>query len=155
MPAPLPNPLRSLGEPRKRVLIIEDDPQIADLIATRLELAGLRTSIARNGRDGLTRAADLKPDAIVLDINMPIMDGFGVLTEMRASPLLRAIPTLVLTARNKPEDVAHAIGLGAKDFLTKPFNDKDLIRRVARLLGPRRPAAPVRSEAPVDVDLDC
>ena len=122
----------------KRVLIVEDDPLLLELIATRLELAGLRTFIARNGVEGIRRATELKPDGVVLDINMPILDGFGVLDQMRQSELLCTTPTLVLTARNKPDDVSQAIRLGAKDYLTKPFNDRQLVQRVGRLLRQRR-----------------
>ena len=71
---------------------------------------------------------------MVLDINMPMLDGFGVLEYMRAQSLTEKTPTLVLTARNSPEDVTRAIRLGARDYLSKPFKDEQLIARVGRLL---------------------
>jgi len=131
----------------KRVLIVEDDPLLLELVTTRLDLAGLRTFIARNGVEGVKKAAEIKPDGIVLDINMPMLDGFGVLEQLRESELLRETPTLVLTARNTPDDITHAIRLGAKDYLTKPFNDRQLVQRVGRLLRSRRP-----QEKPSDGD---
>ncbi len=118
---------------RPRIVIVEDDPMILELITTRLELAGFQTFCARNGRDGLDRIQHVRPDGVVLDINMPIMDGFGVLSHLKSAGSFYP-PTLVLTARNKPEDVKAAIVMGASDFLAKPFKDDQLIARVGRLV---------------------
>jgi two-component system OmpR family response regulator len=79
-----------------RVLIVEDDPMMGELIRTRLELAGYRTVLARDGYEGLDRLRDHKPDAMLLDINMPRLDGFGVLQHMKSVGL--KTPTMVLTA---------------------------------------------------------
>ena len=125
---------------RPRVLIVEDDPMVLELIATRLDLAGFQTFHARNGREGLNRIQDLRPDGLVLDINLPIMDGFAVLSHLNATASFYP-PTLVLTARNKPEDVKAAIALGARDFLAKPFKDEQLISRIGRLVRKRSSAA--------------
>ncbi|WP_249138284.1 response regulator [Phenylobacterium montanum] len=124
----------------KRVLVVDDEPLMVDLITTRLEVSGYQTFYARNGRGGLERLAETRPDALVLDINMPVMDGFKVLEQMKASGLLAKTPTMVLTARNQAADVKRAISLGARDFLTKPFEDQTLLLRVARLLRPPRSA---------------
>ena len=118
---------------RPRVLIVEDDPMVLELVTTRLDLAGFQTFFARNGREGLGRIQDLRPDGLVLDINMPVMDGFGVLSHLKSVGSFFP-PTLVLTARNKPEDVKAAIAMGARDFLAKPFKDDQLIARVGRLV---------------------
>jgi two-component system OmpR family response regulator len=115
-----------------RILIVEDDPMMAELIRTRLDLAGYRTVLARDGYEGLDRLRDHKPDAMLLDINMPRLDGFGVLEQMKR--LGNRTPTMVLTARNQSADVQQAIKLGARDFLTKPFEDFKLLSRVARLV---------------------
>jgi len=123
---------------RPRVLIVEDDPMVLELITTRLDLTGFQTFYARNGREGLDRIQDLRPDGLVLDINMPVMDGFGVLSHLKSAGSFYP-PTLVLTARNKPEDVKAAIALGARDFLAKPFKDDQLIARVGRLV--RKPTS--------------
>ncbi|WP_397401810.1 PleD family two-component system response regulator [Phenylobacterium sp.] len=124
---------------RPRILIAEDDPMIMELITTRLELAGFRTFSARNGKDALQRIADIRPDGLVLDINLPFVDGFQVLVHLMATGALQRTPTLVLTARNQPEDVRRAIGLGARDFISKPFKDDQLIARVARLVRKQTP----------------
>lgn len=119
-----------------RILIVEDDPMVLELVTTRLDLAGFQTFFARNGREGLDRIGDLRPDGLVLDINMPVMDGFEVLSHLGSVGAYYP-PTMVLTARNKPEDIKAAIAMGARDFLAKPFKEEQLIARVGRLI--RRP----------------
>jgi two-component system OmpR family response regulator len=126
--------------PRLKVLVIEDDSNVRELIRTRLTLSGYEVQTARNGVEGLNRALCFHPDAMVLDINMPELDGFGVLERLKAKGL--RIPVLVLTARHAADDVRRAIGLGAKDYLTKPFTETQLQARVARLLRAAAPAAP-------------
>ena len=81
------------------------------------------------------------PQGVILDIGMPFMDGFGVLSALQASAKLRPTPVLVLTARNAADDVKRAIRLGAKDYMTKPFDDARLLSRVARLVRGAQPAA--------------
>ena len=117
-----------------RVLVVDDDALILELVTTRLSLAGYTVFYARDGREALSRLTEVRPRALVLDISMPRLDGFGVLSKMREMKLLDQTPTLVLTARKQPGDVQRAISLGARDFLTKPFSDIQLISRVARLL---------------------
>jgi DNA-binding response OmpR family regulator len=128
---------------RPRVLVVEDDPMVMELITTRLELAGFQTYSARNGSEALSRLNDIRPDGMVLDINMPVLDGFEVLTRMKSTGETQRTPTMVLTARNRPEDVKRAITLGARDFISKPFKDDQLIARVGRLVRKAKPAAVV------------
>lgn len=127
--------------PRPRVMVVEDDPMVLELITTRLELAGFQTFYARNGQEGLRRVAEVRPEGLVLDINMPVMDGFEVLRQLKADETAYRPRTLVLTARNRPEDVKAALALGARDFIAKPFDDEQLIARVGRLVRRRKPAA--------------
>lgn len=133
---------------RTRILVVEDDPIILDLITTRLDIAGYDTYFARDGYEGLTRLHELRPSALVLDLNMPRLDGFGLLRKMRLEGL--NTPTMVLTARNQPDDVRQAITLGARDFLAKPFKDAQLLQRVGRLLrkAPSRSIEPPAKPAP-------
>lgn len=125
----------------RRVLVVDDEPFLLELIITRLELAGYETRGARDGAQALDRLNDFRPEAMVLDINMPMLDGFAVLKHMRAQGLSDKVPTMVLTARNAAEDVTKAIQLGAKDYLSKPFRDDQLIARVGRLFGRVRSGA--------------
>ncbi len=119
-----------------RVLVVDDDPMMLELITTRLDLAGYEAHGARDGRQGLERLRELRPSAMVLDINMPIMDGFGVLQHLRETGQLAALPVMVLTARHETTDVQLAIQLGARDYLAKPFNDQQFLLRITRLLRP-------------------
>lgn len=132
---------------RTRVLIVEDDPIILDLITTRLDIAGYDTYFARDGFEGLARLHELRPSALVLDLNMPRLDGFGLLRKMRLEGL--NTPTMVLTARNQPDDVKQAITLGARDFLAKPFKDEQLLQRVGRLLR-KAPGRPAKASPPAE-----
>ncbi|OYX01530.1 MAG: response regulator [Caulobacter vibrioides] len=131
---------------RSRILVAEDDLGVRDLIRTRLEMAGYDVHTARTGAEAVGRVRELRPDAMVLDINMPEMDGFGVLEALKAYSGAKRIPVLVLTARHTAEDVRRAVGLGAKDYLTKPFSESQLLARVARLLRPPISTAPNESE---------
>lgn len=116
-----------------RILIVDDDRAVSEVISMRLGVQGLQTAIACDGLAGLARVRDFRPHAMILDINMPLMDGFGVMARLGAEKMAR-LPTLVLTARHRAEDVKQAVGLGARDYLAKPFHDAQLLSRVARLL---------------------
>ena len=113
------------------------------MIITRLSVAGYGTSFAREGLEAVNSIQTNRPHAAILDVNMPNLDGFGVMRKLREAGLLARMPVMVLTARNSPEDVHRAIQMGARDFLSKPFKDAQLLDRVARLLraGPA-PAKP-------------
>jgi DNA-binding response OmpR family regulator len=117
---------------RSCILIVDDDANIRDIIRTRLRMAAYQTSIACNGVEALARIKDRCLAGMILDINMPGLDGFAVLAALRDQDL--RIPTLVLTARHAAEDVRRAVDLGAKDFLAKPFNENQLMARVDRLM---------------------
>lgn len=117
-----------------RILVIEDDPAITDFLAQSLVSAGHEVIGAHDGVEGLKALEREMPDAVVLDLNLPKLDGFGVLKAMRETYGEAAPPVLVLTARNAPSDVSHCIALGAKDYLAKPFKGVQLLARVARLL---------------------
>ena len=124
------------------IMIAEDDEAILDLLVTRMRIAGYHT---QHERDGVAALEVIRrqpgPSAVILDVNMPRMDGFEVLKRVRADPKTAQIPVLILTARRAPDDIKTAIRLGATDYLTKPFSDDQLLARVSRLL--RRRADPV------------
>lgn len=119
---------------RQRVFIAEDDRALLELIEIRLQLAGYQTAFARDGMEALRAIGLTRPSGVILDINMPKLDGFGVLKALKSTPHTADIPVMVLTARHAPQDVERAISLGAKDYLAKPFKDEMLLLRVARLL---------------------
>ncbi|CAN5464494.1 hypothetical protein BH10PSE4_BH10PSE4_40520 [soil metagenome] len=122
---------------RRRIFIAEDDRNLLELLTTRLGLAGYDTAFGRDGWEALEGIHATCPAAIVLDVNMPRLDGFGVLRHLKKSPSVADIPVMMLTARNAPGDIKAALALGARDYLAKPFEDAMLLARVARLLRPR------------------
>ena len=119
---------------KSRILVVDDDPMILELLVTRLDLAGYEVVTARDGHEALKRIPDTHPHAMILDINMPRLDGFGVLQHLKSTGRILTLPVMVLTARYQASDVQEAIKLGAIDFLAKPFRDKQLFMRVERLL---------------------
>jgi DNA-binding response OmpR family regulator len=128
-----------------RILVVDDDPLMLELLTTRLDLAGHEAHGARDGRQALARLRDLRPAAMVLDINMPEMSGFDVLVRLREIGQLPGLPVMVLTARHETSDVQRAVTLGARDYLAKPFHDQQFLLRINRLLRAARPAAPQAS----------
>jgi two-component system alkaline phosphatase synthesis response regulator PhoP len=116
------------------ILIAEDDEDIRDLISWKLELAGYRTLHAGNGNAALGLAHAHHPDAVVLDIGMPAMDGLAVCQHLHQDPGTADIPVLMLSARVRDSDIALGFTVGADDYMTKPFNPQDLINRVKNLM---------------------
>lgn len=117
---------------RQRIVVAEDDDGIHELLTIRLEIAGYHAISARNGIQALECVMSANPAGLILDIGMPTLDGFGVLEALQTRQ--KRLPVLVLTARHAQADVKRAIGLGASDYIAKPFDDADLLRRVARML---------------------
>jgi DNA-binding response OmpR family regulator len=120
------------------VLVVDDDPLLLDLLETLLGLADYQVCVARDGREALDAVIATPPDLMVLDINMPVMDGFAVLEELARRDPSESPPILVLTARYAADDVNRALRLGASDYLAKPFSNKTLLMRVHRLLRGRQ-----------------
>lgn len=116
------------------VLIVDDDPLLVELVTHKLRARGYRVESAADGRSGLARARATKPDLIVLDHMMPLLDGLEVLRELRDDAALSRVPVVMLTARRGENNVIDALSLGAADFVGKPFSPDELAVRVARLL---------------------
>lgn len=133
------------------IFVVEDEPAILELVTTLLETAGYRTRHAINGWAAWDGIKESCPDGVLLDINIGGMDGLAVLATMRKHVQTRSIPVLMMTARGRPDDVAEAIGLGARDYLTKPFEDAVLLRRVARLVAHRNGRLEEAKAEPDDV----
>jgi DNA-binding response OmpR family regulator len=122
-----------------RVVVADDDLEIDALVAAALENYGIHCQIARHGGEALEMTRRLLPDALVLDINMPRLDGFQVLTALKSAPETRRIPVLLLTARRQEADILRGFGLGAEDYVVKPFNPIELVARLKRLFASREP----------------
>ncbi|CAN5350994.1 hypothetical protein BH09PSE1_BH09PSE1_25170 [soil metagenome] len=119
---------------RPRILIAEDDSLMRDVIRTRLDGSGYETHTARTGREAIDRTIVVRPHALLLDINLPEIDGFGVLEAFRKDLPELTIPTIMLTSRRSSDDVQRAVGLGAVDYLTKDAIKSQLLPRLARAL---------------------
>lgn len=118
-----------------RVLVVEDSSVIRRLIEVCLRPASLDLIMAEDGPSGLERVRSEHPDLVVLDIGLPVMDGWQVLDEIRRDPHLSQLPVLVLTAHAEEESRRRADEGGADAFVTKPFQPSDLRQEVLRLLG--------------------
>lgn len=136
--APSPEPLAAPPATAATVLVCDDDPLILNLLEHRLSGRGYRVVLARDGREGLARTAECRPDAIVLDAMMPTVDGYEMLRRLREEEATRRIPVIMLTARRGERDVVGALELGADDFISKPFIPEELLSRLARLLAEQR-----------------
>ena len=115
-----------------RVLVVDDEPSISDLVATVLRYEGFRVEVADTGRRALRAAAEFDPALIVLDVMLPDLDGFEVHRRLTAEG--RAAPVLFLTARDATEDKVRGLSLGADDYVTKPFSLEELVARVRAIL---------------------
>jgi DNA-binding response OmpR family regulator len=120
--------------PGGTVLVVDDDPVIQKLLQVNFELEGYKVLTASDGVEGLERARAELPDAIILDIMMPRMNGLEVARALKASDETRDIPVLLLSAKAQASDVAQGMEIGADDYVTKPFDPAELLERVGDLL---------------------
>lgn len=124
-----------------QVLVVEDDPDIRDMVALRLQAAGFRVTVAPDARAALSVARRQRPDVVVLDVQLPGMNGLDFCRELRADANLAGIGILVATASVGEANVAAAFEAGADDFVAKPFSLAALLGRVRAVAGhePREP----------------
>jgi DNA-binding response OmpR family regulator len=125
--------------PRPRALVVEDEPNIRELLSLHLGLEGLAVTTAADGEDGLRQAGAQPFDVVVLDLMLPKLDGVTVCRAIRKLPANGDVPILMLTARREESDKVLGLDSGADDYLTKPFGIRELVARVRALL--RRPRA--------------
>lgn len=131
-----------------RVLVVEDDPTVAEVVVRYLEREGYTTETVGDGHAALASARALPPALVILDLMLPGMDGLDVCRELRE---LAPVPVVILTARGDEDDRIVGLELGADDYVSKPFSPRELIARVNAVL--RRTATPVSPVAPVVIDL--
>jgi len=139
-----------------QILVVEDDSDIAALIAHYLERNGHRVDRLISGSEVLPRLRQTAADLVILDLMLPGMDGLIVVQAMRADPALAKIPVIMLTARGEESDRVSGLELGADDYVTKPFSPKELSARVTALLrraGRTTPDAPLRY-GPISIDVE-
>ena len=133
----------------RRVVIVEDELDIAELVALHLEREGCRTTIFGDGESGLAGVRSSPPDLVILDLMLPGRDGFEVCREIRRDAELDQVPILILSARGEEIDRVAGLELGADDYLDKPFAPRVLVARARRLM--RRPPEPATSAQPLQV----
>jgi DNA-binding response OmpR family regulator len=140
----------------KRILVVEDDPDIALSLRLKLEReGGYAVDVVADGADGLRKAIDRPPDLVVLDLNLPGMDGFEVCRRLRKEPETASVPVIMLTARIGEDDRVAGLDLGADDYITKPFSPKEAVARVKAVLrrSDRAEDADALSDEPLRVDI--
>jgi CheY-like chemotaxis protein len=119
----------------KKILIVDDNYEISELTGSRLEANGYEVVIANDGESACLKAKQYKPDLILLDVVMPVIDGFEIGRRLKADPQTRAIPIVMLTAKGDRESIEKALNeLKAVDYVLKPFNPLDLLKTVKTVL---------------------
>ncbi|MGE5226097.1 MAG: response regulator [Planctomycetaceae bacterium] len=117
-----------------RILVIDDEPDVRWMLRLSLERLGHEVLLAEDGLRGVAMAQRQKPDVVVLDLMMPVMDGYGVLDAMQRDPRTARLPILVLTAKALPDEEERVTEAGARRFVTKPFDPLDLAAALEELL---------------------
>ena len=117
-----------------RILVVDDEPDCLSIIQCRLEWCHYEVITAGNGAEGLQIAENENPDIVLLDTNMPVMDGHEMLERMRKHPILRDTPVIMVTALCGIHDIAAASGLGIEDYDTKPVDFTSLLEKISNIL---------------------
>ncbi|MFO0956755.1 MAG: response regulator [Isosphaeraceae bacterium] len=125
--------------PKSKILIIEDERALAEVLALNLQREGFETVIAQDGRDGLRQAQLKRPDLIVLDLMLPGMPGLEVCRELRSGSQTRDIPIIMVTAKTDETDEIVGLAVGADDYVTKPYRMKAVIQRIKKEIRRRQP----------------
>ncbi len=134
-----------------KALVVDDDRVLADVVAFTLRREGFQVILAHDGEAALQHWAEEQPDLIVLDVNLPKLDGFAVCRRIREQA---DTPILLLTVRDEEDDIVHGLELGADDYITKPFSPRQLVARAQAVLrrAGRTPAATVRQVGELTLD---
>lgn len=138
-----------------RILVVEDDPDIAELVEHHLSRAGYETSVVGTGTEALEQIRR-RPDLVVLDLMLPGLSGFEICRLMRGDPQTASVPIIMLTARAEEEARVQGLDLGADDYVTKPFSPRELVARLRAVLRRTQPYGPdkILRFGPLVVDLD-
>jgi CheY-like chemotaxis protein len=119
---------------RAKILVVDDEPDYLTTVQCRLEWCHYEVITATNGEEALEKAVSEKPDLILLDTNMPVMNGHEMLEHLRRHPSLKDVPVIMVTARCEAEDVAAASAYGIADYVAKPFDFTELMEKIANAL---------------------
>ena len=127
-----------------KVLVVEDDVDIAELVAFNLERQGWECSLVHHGAEGWEQIQKLRPDLVILDVMLPGMDGMQIFRQMKEQEMTRTIPVIFLTARGALDDRLEGLSMGADDYVTKPFSPKEVQAAGLSAGAPRQGAGPLR-----------
>jgi DNA-binding response OmpR family regulator len=133
---------------RKKILVVDDDAELVELLCFNLKKAGFSTITASNGIEALKKAGSSAPDLILLDLMLPELNGFGVCETLRRTAATTAIPIIMLTAISGEMGRMAGLDCGANDYITKPFSPRELISRIENLLRDHPEKPPAKSHAP-------
>ena len=128
----MPGSTGNAQAPEARLLVVDDEPNIVELLSASLRYAGFEVATATDGQSALAAARTFRPDLLVLDVMMPGLDGFGVVRRLRQNG--RHTPVLFLTARDAAEDKISGLTLGGDDYVTKPFSLDEVLARIRAVL---------------------
>ena len=124
----------------KKVLIVDDEPNIVAALDYLLQRSGYEVRIAANGEEALRQVEAFGPDLVLLDVMMPQRSGYDVCQRIRERPEWRSIRVVILSAKGRDAEVSKGLALGADLYVTKPFSNAELVAQIGRLLGERRPS---------------
>jgi DNA-binding response OmpR family regulator len=119
----------------KRVLIADDEPNIVASLEFLMEQAGCEVKVASDGAAALVLAATFRPDLVLLDVMMPVKNGYEVCQSLKSDPATRGVKVVLLSAKGRDVEVAKGLELGADAYVTKPFSTRELVAKVKELLG--------------------
>jgi two-component system phosphate regulon response regulator PhoB len=144
---------------KTRIVIVEDERDMAELVAMRLKREHYDVEVAHDGLEGLDKVRSIRPDLVLLDLMLPRMSGTEVAAELRQDPRTASVPIIMLTAKSDESDIVVGLCMGADDYVTKPFSMSVLLARVAAVLR-RRSRAPsdegdTLKAGPIRMDLHC
>ncbi len=117
-----------------KIVIAEDEQHIAKLIMFKLEREGFEVAWAKDGGEALGLIRNVKPDLVLLDVMMPVMDGYEVLRKMKESDDIKDVPVIMLTAKSQEHDIVKGFDLGSDDYIVKPFKPAELVARIRKVL---------------------
>jgi two-component system alkaline phosphatase synthesis response regulator PhoP len=126
-----------------RILVVDDEPDLVSTIRCRLEWCHYEVVVASNGKEGLEKALSEKPDLVLLDTSMPVMNGHETLERMRKHPALKDLPVIMVTALCTPQDIATASSHDVADYVAKPFDFAELMGKIAQVLEQKKAASTV------------
>jgi len=126
---------------KTKILVVDDEPNIVQTLQDRLEMNEYQVVTAGNGREGLEKVEQEKPDVILLDVIMPIMDGHEMLEMLRKQPGGRDVSVIMLTARSQTQDIARANACGIDDYIVKPFDLSELLEKIESVVEHRKSVA--------------